>query len=78
MVFMRSTIAGLEKAGHLLKLGGVAKGAERGELKEEIESMRVVNGKNTKQLIDEWGLLNLGRAALTGLGFMVGIWGSVI
>ena len=78
MVFMWSTIAGLEKAGQLLKLGGVARGEKGAERGEETENMKVVEGKNTKQLIDEWGMLNLGRAALTGLGFVVGIWGSLI
>lgn len=76
MVFMRSTIASLEKAGQLLTLSGRGdKGAEKGE---EIESMKVAGGKNTKQLIDQWGVLNLGRAVLTGLGLVVGIWGSVV
>ncbi|RPB22928.1 hypothetical protein L211DRAFT_839293 [Terfezia boudieri ATCC MYA-4762] len=78
MIFMRSTIAGLEKAGQLMKLGGVASGEKGVERGEQIENMKVVEGKNTKQLIDEWGVLNLGRAALTGLGFVVGIWGSMI
>lgn len=78
MIFMRSTIAGLEKAGQLLTLGGAARGEKGVERREEVENMKVVGGKNTKQLIDEWGVYNLGRAALTGLGFVVGIWGSVI
>ncbi|KAF8451645.1 hypothetical protein BGX38DRAFT_1181829, partial [Terfezia claveryi] len=78
MIFMRSTIAGLEKAGQLLKLGGVARGEKGVEREEQIENMKKVEGKNTKQLIDEWGVLNLGRAALTGLGFVLGIWGSII
>ncbi|KAF8419872.1 hypothetical protein EV426DRAFT_262274 [Tirmania nivea] len=75
MIFMRSTIAGLEKARQLL--GEAARG-EKGAEREEIENMKVMEGKNTKQLIDQWGMLNLGRAALTGLGFLVGIWGNVI
>jgi len=68
ILFMRQSINGLERAGQVLRITRA----------DELETTKVVEGKTTKQLVDEWGMLNLGRAVLTGLGFLVGIWGSIV
>ncbi|KAF8462574.1 hypothetical protein BDZ91DRAFT_662148, partial [Kalaharituber pfeilii] len=34
--------------------------------------------KSVKGLIDTWGTLNLGRAVLTGMGFGVGLWATLL
>ena len=67
VVFMWNNIHGLHRVANALEK------CKAGEL-EELK----VGGKTTKQLLDQWGMLNLGRALLTGLGFVVGIWGSVL
>jgi len=67
VVFMWNNIHALDRAAHALEK------CKAGELE-----MLKVGGKTTKQLLDQWGMLNLGRALLTGLGFVVGIWGSVL
>lgn len=71
IIFMRSNIAALERAGHILS--SKAKSTEA-----EVENVKIAEGRTTKQLLDQWGLLNLGRAALTGVGFALGVWGSLI
>ena len=72
IVFMWSNIHQLHRAGHVLEKCK----AGAGEL--EAAKFGGGGGKTTKQLLDQWGVLNLGRALLTGLGFVVGIWGSLM
>lgn len=76
LVFMRGNISGLERAGRMLM--GDMRTSGKTPPAEECERMEIVGGKTTKRLVDEWGMLNLGRVALAGVGFVVGVWGSLV
>lgn len=65
---MWDNIDGLHKAGPALE-----KCKDRGGL----EAL-TVKGKTTKQLLDQWGTLNLGRVLFTGMGFILGMWASMM
>ena len=49
--------------------------------KEDVDAARRISAmeeaKSVRKLVDEWGMFNLGRAALTGTGFVVGLWAGL-
>ncbi|KAI5781765.1 hypothetical protein DFH27DRAFT_604269 [Peziza echinospora] len=49
--------------------------------KESLDAARRVvaaeEARSVRMLVDQWGMLNLGRAALTGTGFVVGLWAAL-
>lgn len=56
-----------------------AERAERAGVLEEVveEVVEEAEGVGSKFLVDRWGVLNLGRAVMVGVGAVVGAWATI-
>ncbi|MCJ1298268.1 hypothetical protein MMC08_001057 [Hypocenomyce scalaris] len=59
------------------KLMAKAEGMKNLDVKDEVTEVGLPKGESAKELLDWWGVVNLGRGVFPLLGAVVGIWTSL-
>ena len=44
------------------------------DMSDKFKELGSANGESTKELVDKWGMLNLGRGAFPLVGAVLGLW----